>query len=110
MLKKVRVEPYVSITVEAANRRANNRTGTDGQRSSYMQAGVDSSRNTGGRTESADNRNVTVNSRVRIDQNTYNGNAFSGSNSCLDDEDGVCKTHNIHNVLIKVRVTEIIKP
>ena len=33
-LKKVRVEPYVSQTVEAANRRVSERTATDGHRSS----------------------------------------------------------------------------
>ena len=87
MLKKIRVEPYVSKTVEAVNRRANNRTATDGQRSFYMQAVVDSSRNTGSRTELADNRNVTINPSERSEQNTFNGNTFSGSNSCSDDED-----------------------
>ena len=94
-LKKVRVEPYVSQAVEAANRRAGDRTSTDRHRSSYMQDSTDSSRITGGRSDS-DNRNVTVNSNERSDQNKnthtqqhdYNNkNNFSGSNSSDDEDD-----------------------
>ena len=93
-LKKVRVEPYVSQTVEAANRRAKVRSATDGQGSSYTQGGTDRSRsNTSGRPDPADNREVTVNSSERSDRNTFtqqrshnNTNNYSGSNSS-DDED-----------------------
>ena len=60
-LKKVRVEPYVSQTVEAANRRVSDRTATDGHRSSYRQGGgTECSGNTCGRLDS-DNRNKAVN-------------------------------------------------
>ena len=102
-LKKVRVEPYVSQTVEAANRRVSDKTATDGHRSSYRQGGgTESSGNTGGRSDS-DNRNVAVNPSGGSDQNTNaqqhdhnnNRNNFSGSNSSDDEDDQTFYTNYV---------------
>ena len=92
-LKKVRVEPFVSQNVKAANERAKNESATGDQRPSYMQAGTDGSLYTG-RSETADNENIAVYQSERSDQDTYTQphdyntrNNSSGSNSSDDEDD-----------------------